>query len=760
MWNNNISIRRQFWRDILKDSGIKDKSEIETDVTSIFSKTMEVLKHAEEDMDHISSEKDKSDYSATISDDIFLIDEIKKSLGIFYNVLDHTFDQASERTDFSQGTSKELREIVSHQNLVQDQLVKMEKLKEVLQKQLSNIKKEKTVWYNLEKFLNLPEDIKSKPLLEFIKFTGMDERWHELLVKTGIKTGSDLILMLDESKIGNQHFEIRLAEYLDDFHLALKRSTKDAFEVCESKMSQFPNNTIWTYSFVNQLGNIAEIKNLTLEELNHLGLGTLRNIIDIINKIKSKKGDEILEKPWSEFFIDYLKTQTDQLQSIRDCTIENVSHFLEKQPVPADIKPWVDQICKFYDIRPYIVRSALKSSNLSDELILEILKARPLAFDPLPEKYYNIFEKCNYEDFNHIVSIAPHLYLLFPEKLRDLIFEEFRKNPEEIPQALDGLATYPLYWQHIFPRLEEELYEKFISKNQFLQLIINNPGFDKSFFKEQADSEKVKSFFRLGKDQWKMWIDPKYHHFGPEVFDLGLHGGSKEPGYLKRMLLGSIYLLGSKKPTNFHEYERQLVSLHSLCVEKGDSTIQFREESLATLAVNFISVGIPKKTVINFFDKSTGEREQIIKEFNNFILMFLKCGVQFIPPLDKLTKDNSSHFLDGELKLFINYITAGAKMELIEQCWTELEKIKVSNLSKEEKIRHFAKIHQQLERLHMFVDGNSRTNALLLQRDLVENGFSPAFFDPNDSYLESVDSWAKIIGVGIEKMEEEFPIKE
>jgi hypothetical protein len=50
----------------------------------------------------------------------------------------------------------------------------------------------------------------------------------------------------------------------------------------------------------------------------------------------------------------------------------------------------------------------------------------------------------------------------------------------------------------------------------------------------KESSEQVYS--GLGKNWWKQLYDGKYHHFGPEVFDKGLHGHGAEPGFYNSAL--------------------------------------------------------------------------------------------------------------------------------------------------------------------------------------------------------------------------------
>lgn len=75
---------------------------------------------------------------------------------------------------------------------------------------------------------------------------------------------------------------------------------------------------------------------------------------------------------------------------------------------------------------------------------------------------------------------------------------------------------------------------------------LNTPEEIKNYLIKQGilpTPEEAKStYWSLGKDWWKQLIDGWAHKHGPLVFDMGLHGGFAEPGYLKGIEAASHFL--------------------------------------------------------------------------------------------------------------------------------------------------------------------------------------------------------------------------
>ena len=83
----------------------------------------------------------------------------------------------------------------------------------------------------------------------------------------------------------------------------------------------------------------------------------------------------------------------------------------------------------------------------------------------------------------------------------------------------------------------------------------------------------------------------------------------------------------------------------------------------------------------------------------------------------------------------------------LRQILATYQKVIARAESREEVFDAIARFSQSLARLHPFDDANTRTNMLLLNKLLVENGFPPSIVeDPKHFYLNTLESWkAKIL---------------
>lgn len=64
-------------------------------------------------------------------------------------------------------------------------------------------------------------------------------------------------------------------------------------------------------------------------------------------------------------------------------------------------------------------------------------------------------------------------------------------------------------------------------------------------FKGPSVAEAKKVFWKLGDKFWMQIIDGEFHDFGCQVFDKGLHGGPKEPGFFLSLYYGCVFASNS-----------------------------------------------------------------------------------------------------------------------------------------------------------------------------------------------------------------------
>jgi hypothetical protein len=88
---------------------------------------------------------------------------------------------------------------------------------------------------------------------------------------------------------------------------------------------------------------------------------------------------------------------------------------------------------------------------------------------------------------------------------------------------------------------------------------------------EKIEAQARDVFWGLGEDFWKQIIDGEFHEFGPLVFDEGLHGGDKEPGFFESLKSGCNFASEHLKEKLSIDFYKQLHK--KLCAHfKGKET--------------------------------------------------------------------------------------------------------------------------------------------------------------------------------------------
>lgn len=82
--------------------------------------------------------------------------------------------------------------------------------------------------------------------------------------------------------------------------------------------------------------------------------------------------------------------------------------------------------------------------------------------------------------------------------------------------------------------------------------------------KKPSAAEAAKVYWKLGDDFWRQIIDGTFQQYGPKVFDEGLHGSVKEPGFFSSLKAGcelvSRHLTEPPTPDLYKELHRTLCS--------------------------------------------------------------------------------------------------------------------------------------------------------------------------------------------------------
>jgi prophage maintenance system killer protein len=319
-------------------------------------------------------------------------------------------------------------------------------------------------------------------------------------------------------------------------------------------------------------------------------------------------------------------------------------------------------------------------------------------------------------------------------------------------------------------------------------------------FLSLADAQK--KFTALGEDWWKPFYDGKFHDLGPEVFDKGRHNRDKEPGFydsLRKAFLFAKEHLCEKLTVEFYQNLNRIACAHF----KGKETCtkmdakdagRFRkldESECCTIGLrDFLKIHEPgKETLIDEYVrakfklnsnppmtqedlKKIGMQNLTIEDFQYFANaadVHFSNLVKFINDIEKdpLLKEKMPVLkLWFDLKLFYSDIskvrnfsyeevigtlfdTFNRKIARVEDELQEPDCAREEELIQEKK-RLIADLFQKIEFLHPYIDGQGRTDLLLLTWLLCSHGLNPAILnDPYVSSFTTLDNWIAYLNEGM-----------
>ncbi len=131
----------------------------------------------------------------------------------------------------------------------------------------------------------------------------------------------------------------------------------------------------------------------------------------------------------------------------------------------------------------------------------------------------------------------------------------------------------------------------------------------------KESAEKV--YCGLGKNWWKQLYDGKYHAFGPEVFDKGLHGNGAEPGFYESAFKAFEFAkqhLNEKLSVEFYRNLHKEACTHFKGAEnkteiKAHDTGRFRATSDKDVGCT-----IKLHLMLKVFDRKN-DRERVIRDY-------------------------------------------------------------------------------------------------------------------------------------------------
>ncbi|MBS0604617.1 MAG: leucine-rich repeat domain-containing protein [Verrucomicrobia bacterium] len=243
----------------------------------------------------------------------------------------------------------------------------------------------------------------------------------------------------------------------------------------------------------------------------------------------------------------------------------------------------------------------------------------------------------------------------------------------------------------------------------------------------------------LGSKKWMEYIDGVYHLFGQNVFDLGLHGYAKEPGYAKSMnelfqFLGENF--DSKLEASFYLEMHKVACSH------------FRGAATQTL-IDQRNVGIFREGGVqaNFVSPHYAMTEAAIKEFDELnerlatvLGSSFSLGSIVVTSQKPMTWRIKYHPLTREqVAMVFNLFVGDFHCEMY------------AAENKAEKLTAIAKLIQHLEWLHPPRDGCGRTDTALLNFLLCKHGFNPVLLKyPYVSSTSGLQEWVEHLKQGMQ----------
>jgi hypothetical protein len=308
-------------------------------------------------------------------------------------------------------------------------------------------------------------------------------------------------------------------------------------------------------------------------------------------------------------------------------------------------------------------------------------------------------------------------------------------------------------------------------------------------------------FSGLKQNSWKQIYDAKWQKHGPLVFDKGLHGGHIEPGYYQSILNAHQFAekhLCEPLTINFYRKLHQVACAHFKGAENSTHFESEKAGTFRTCEVSQTLFGLIE--LYNFYEKDSQKMHpRIFNEYSEIktkplvwydnddkkrIETLLNRGQIHIITYDNFQKidkvvlkafDDLSQYTEMSKQVFGAAAYPGIQIIKNNLCLcyplknleTSLEMIfnhfnqKISEIQQEaedindkdeRKLRLIADLYQKLEWLHPFIDGQGRTDLILLSKLLSEHGFNPAILDEPyvSSYVPLAD-WCKYLREGMSK---------
>lgn len=253
------------------------------------------------------------------------------------------------------------------------------------------------------------------------------------------------------------------------------------------------------------------------------------------------------------------------------------------------------------------------------------------------------------------------------------------------------------------------------------------------------------SFFGLGSQWWKQYVEAKYHHLGRYVFDKGLHGKPSELGFANNLERAAESLWPELlHGLNLDVYKKAHMSSceHLSTANTG----HFRE--------SFVAFGV------SIEDEEHRKPEKIAAVMDEIIVESVNLGLKSDEPIAKLIPSiinekivsicshpefaNRSHPLIRRNNLSVEDVFVRV-IDLFHQNMRFAE-------TKEQKLRCIVRYFRLIAWLHPFERGTGRVNLLVTNALLSMHGFHPvSLMDPMQISLSTLDKCVDLFKDGLKR---------
>lgn len=288
-------------------------------------------------------------------------------------------------------------------------------------------------------------------------------------------------------------------------------------------------------------------------------------------------------------------------------------------------------------------------------------------------------------------------------------------------------------WHFIdLPQYAQTLSDDYFESSHFDSL--QEPSFGEKIFSAEEFFEMRSKFWHLGREKWKEAIDGIFHQHGRFVFDLGLHEGKVEPGFLESWEKANIFIsrhLDEKLSLDLYLKTHELLTEHfskkvgTLCDASEGGT--FRDGKLPLFWT------ISPRTY--YYDRLKGLRS-LLSEMN-------PCPATLSEPEE-----------NGNLILYYHSFSADQIKEMMEKILMELHDDLSQSSSEEDLLFSIAKFRRHAGWIHPVTDGSGRLNTLIMNFLLTQYGFHPVILPlPYLFDLSSLEDCVKLLKEGLKLWE-------